>query len=222
MNELGKFRNKEDTFRSDPYDGSRPFRVTDEAITVTLEAQGMSPPSISWPLPSQSIISHSFVGVEKIPIFSATQLDESVFIEIEPRRYKFNVSFVDHMAQFGQYAVLLNKSELIEKLETYANEQHVKVHCGRIRYVSEKTPPPELKTWEEQIEEFVFVKTISEKDERNYHLQNEWRCAITYPQIISSSECHVTIDVGKFEYAVRFDTLDWLKEGILTLEHHAE
>jgi len=208
MNELGSFNSALDTFRGDKYDG---YRIQEGEMTARLEWRGefMAFPLTRLPM--------SFVGANKIPIFSAVQLDESLFGKVSENKYRFRDTIISHMEQFGQYAVWLNKTELMTKIEEYANENNVKIHCGNIRYIDAKNSLPKFYTWEEQIREFIFVKTTS--DERNYQYQNEWRMAITYPQVIPSDKNHIIIDIGKLEYALQIPSFEWLKDGVLNVEY---
>jgi len=207
MNELGKFNDLSDAFRGDEYDG---WRVHEGDMTVRLECDE---DSISFPIKTLPI---SYVGANKVPVFSAVQLDESLFDKVSESMYRFKQAAIDHMEQFGQYAIWLSKTELIKKVEKYADENNVKIHCGNIKYVDISKPLPQVNTWEEQIHEFIFVKTISGK--RDYQHQNEWRVAITYPQVVPNDESHIIIDIGKLEYAKQIPSFRWLKDGVL----HAE
>jgi len=217
MNELKWFNSIPDSFRGDRYDGHRYHKIVDnEPVFLCLEVKGINPSSIKLPLPPKSVIAQSFIGADKIPLFCAVQLDENIVESISPNEYKFKKSVIEHMEQFGNHVVILSKRELMAKMEEYANKNNVKIHAENVRYVNEKSSIPRTDSWEEQIKEFLFVKTVS--PDRAYTLQNEWRMAITYPQVISDNENHKIIHIGELEYAMTLPSIDWLKEGTLKVE----
>ena len=206
MSTLEKHNNTDDSYRGDELDGYRAFSP-ELYHSARLEWGG-----VVLPLPIEGM-KISYVGMNKIPVFSCVQVDSNMLDEILPNKFRFKKSAIEHMAQFGDYAVFLSKTEMITKIENYANKNNVRVHCGNVRYIQENTPIPEVKSWEELIEQFVFAKTVS--DTRKYNLQNEWRIAITYPQVVNDNDKHIVIDIGKMEYAVQIPSIDWLREGTL-------
>ena len=208
MNELGTFNNVTDSFRNDIYDG---YRVQEGDAIARIKWRGES---IRFPITKLPM---SFVGANKIPVFSAVQLSKNILDEITPGQYKFKKIVLDHMEQFGQYAVIINKTELMNKVEEYANRNNVRIHCGNIRYMDSKNPLPKVDSWEEQIHEFIFVKTTS--DGRDYQHQNEWRMAVTYPQVIPEDKNYFQMIVGELEYSIQIPSFEWLRDGVLNVEH---
>ena len=135
-----------DSFRGDPLEG---YRVL-EASSARVEWRG-----VTIPLPPTEY-KFSYVGIQRIPVFSAVQLDEQILEETSEGIFKFKRAFVDHMEQFGKYVVTLCKKELIRKITTYADKNHYHFCYGNVSYVNSSTPPPESDDWKQIVDEYVF------------------------------------------------------------------
>ena len=205
MNELSVFNKIDDSFRGDEYDGMRVIKMSPNTV-AKIEWRGEA---LTLPI---DILSQSHVGINKIPVFNACLLNEKNLQRVTDSTFKFCPIFIKHMEQFGEHVVLLSKSEFAKKMETYVIDNNMYMHNGNIKYVDIETPPPKADTWEDSIREYVFVKTLSEH--RNYDLQNEWRLAITYPQIIPECKSFYVADIGKLQYALQLP-LQAIKEGVL-------
>jgi len=154
MNELRSFNNTSNLFRDDILDGWRALN-SNIYTSARLEWHGES---LSLPVEGLKM---SYDGIGKIPVFSAAQLDERVIQKSPTGKYKFKAEFISHMRQFGDFVVLINKTELMQKLVAFANTQHVRVLCGCVQYVSDNEALPKAETFEDAVKKFVFAKTIS-------------------------------------------------------------
>lgn len=209
INEAGKFITEENNFRGDDYEGSHVVSF-ENTILVQFknEANGET---IQIPLQPKTPIKQSFVGAKKVPIFCAARLNETNFIKIGSDEYKIAEDFISYMEQFGSFAVIFDKRELLNKINKKADILNVPVASGNVQYQNYDNEFKHFENIKEQYEQF-FCKYIS--DDRNYDKQNEWRVLLGDTKLIDNKHDHFELGIGKLKYATQVIETKYLKKGV--------
>ncbi|WP_196594492.1 hypothetical protein [Pectinatus sottacetonis] len=92
----GYFRELEDTYRGDKYDGQKPIDIKLSKISIMKDNKVV--------IPNDKLLNMTFGfnGDDKIPICCASSVDYDI-LNIENNMYKFKEDFINKMAQFGKY-----------------------------------------------------------------------------------------------------------------------
>lgn len=200
MKASGYFRNLpgENAFRGDPYDGKFKINIGDEIAYIETE-DGERIYLNGVPGVKMTSFVQGFEGDDKIPIFCACLLDDSILEKTGETSFRIKRQNVEHLEQFGAYAVFIPLGELVDKLEKY-HEQNPDIF-----FTGKKVSYIDLENSEEEIPE-DRLEAFFRKDTA-YKEQNEWRL-LAYAadhELIEESDAWIC-DVGAFQYAVKIPT----------------
>lgn len=217
INQAGKFITEENNFRGDDCEGSHVFSC-DKPLLVQFTRTDNGE-TIQLPLQAQTPIKLSFEGANKVPVFCASGLNKNNFIKVDSNKYKLDSDYVTYMEQFGKYAVLFSRGELLGKMDSILKEQHISALSGDVHYQEYDKEMKQFENSKEQYEQF-FCKYIS--DDREYDKQNEWRLILCDTKLIDNENDHYELNIGKLKYATPVINTEMLKGGIFSIPEDEE
>ena len=151
-----------------------------------------------------------FQGDDKIPIFCAFLMDESVIEITGEDSFRIASEYLQELAQFGKYIAFIPLGEMLQKLEAY-NDTHPDVAflTGKVSYVDiMKAYTPESDDEDEMGQYGAFFnKDIS------YSNQNEWRIVALGRKgnsLIGQGADHWMLHLEAFQYALGMQMEDLL------------
>ncbi len=232
MKSSGYFRQLEDNYRGDIYDGR--IHVEEEFATVPLQfGDGRVCDTI--------IMTDDVYGLpnnDKIPIFCASLVSAHIVDPISKDRGAFCKEFVKEIRQFGQYAVCFSLDEFIDKAIDYAVKKDFLFQFGKISYISYNDIFPATYNKDHtgiRLGDFygIVYKNFGKKIEGihpfhnanlmlfqknpSYIWQNEWRFVLTNEKndIVSETEDHHIMCLGKLTSAKICRTDDIIDSNIV-------
>lgn len=198
INQAGKFITEENCFRGDDCEGSQVVSFMNPILIQFTRIDNEE--TIKIPLPPQTPIKQSFVGAEKVPVLCASGFNSNNLIKLENNKYQLSSEYLKYMKQFGMYAVLFSRKELLDKIGKVLKEKCISAISGNVHYQEYDTSIKTFATVQERYEQF-FCKYIS--DDRDYYKQNEWRLILCDTALIDKDNDHIVIDIGALQYAVK-------------------
>ena len=198
INEAGKFIKDKNDFRGDEYEGCH---VCSFENTILIEFTEINTGNtIKLPLQPKSPIKQTFEGADKVPVLCASGLNANNTVRLEYNKYQINSEYLAYMKQFGLYAVIFSRKELLDKVSSVLRPKSIPVISGDVHYLEYDKTIKSFNTAKEQYEQF-FCKYIS--DDRDYYKQNEWRLILCDTALIDKDNDHIVIDIGALQYAVK-------------------
>lgn len=176
MNESGYFRKLEDTYRGDKFDGKCLISFHNHKGEF-LEFGPVDSPERRIKIPIENV--HNFtVGFSndnKIPLFCCSQISEAILWQEKETSLRFKEEFVSEMKKFGDYYMLFSKTEFMQSMLKFIEENQLGGKWGSLTYVDLQTEyPVELLNDETRNRYDAFFR----KDQ-SYRWQNEWRILLT-------------------------------------------
>lgn len=144
---------------------------------------------------------------EKIPIFCCSIIDEEILIKKDDCHFDFKEEFIQEMKKWGNTFILINLSELLNKIIKECDNYNITCYANKINYDQDIR----VLSYDEMHYEFnvnpceAFFHKTSE-----YKWQNEFRILLySNEKIISETEDSFTLNVGELNDAViyQFDDL---------------
>lgn len=212
MKESGYFRKLEDTYRGDPVDGKCPIDLEGQ-IGAIESADGER---IEFIIGKDFVF--GFVKDDKIPIFCATLLDETILEmkeKISENKYivAFRPEFKEGIKDFGEYIVLFNLDDFLNKADEYLKKHHIMAKSAKVEYVDI------MKQYNEQMlddkrDQYLpfFKKHIT------YKWQNEWRMVlIDHEHKLIKDDCdYYVMELGEL-YQAQVVGIDFISNDEITL-----
>lgn len=211
INQAGKFITEENNFRGDDCEGSQVVSFEKPVlIQLTRIDNGET---IKLPLLPKTPIKQSFQGANKVPILCASGFNSNNLIKIENNKYQLKQEYLEHMKQFGKYAVMFSRKELLNKIGKVLKGKKITAISDYVYYKEYDTTIKSFSTAIEQYEQF-FCKYVS--DDRNYKKQNEWRMVLCDTSLIDDND-HIVLNIEALEYAIKVN-VENLEGGTFSLQ----
>ena len=230
MKESGYFRRLENGFRGDPYDGRILVQEEYKKVPITYRD------GTTYEVQLMSDDIYGLPNDDKIPIFCATQLDESIIDSISDSMGVFCEEFKREISQFGRYAVCISVDEFLKKSDCYVAEKELCYQFGKITYINyaDIFPPTVYKeNVSRRLQQFSgmiykhsgeiiegYYADTSElslfQKNTSYAWQNEWRFVLKNDKndIIPETQDYHVMSVGKFESGRTCETKDIINATI--------
>lgn len=199
MKESGYYRQLDDDFRGDVFDGKYPVDIEGSRIKVNGRELMEIRPLISY-------MTMGFEHDDKIPTFCSTIIDQDILYKKDNDTYCMKKEVINELIKFGDYAVIFDMREFINKMVQYADCNDFYIRYGKVKYVdSNRKYLLGFKNRKNADQLDVFF----EKDQA-YSLQNEWRVIIIDKDysLIGNDKDYLLIDIGCLESAVVINTMD--------------
>ncbi len=216
INQAGKFITEGNDFRGDDCEGSHV--VSFEKPILIQFTRVDNGESIEIPLLPKTPIKQSFEGASKVPVLCASGFNSNNLIKLEDNKYQLSSEYMEYMKQFGMYAVVFSRKELLDKIGKVLKEQCIPAISGDVQYQAYDTSIKTFATAQEQYEQF-FCKYVS--DSRDYYKQNEWRLILCDTTLINENDDHIVIDIGTLQYAVKANIENFTK-AIMSFHEESE
>lgn len=209
MKESGYFRKLEDCYRGDCYDGRRPIDIGDEIAYLENPETGERLYLNGVPGVQMTNFNVGFEGDDKIPIFCAFMMDADVIEITGEDSFCIKPSYLQELAQFGQYVAFIPLGEMMMKLDEYGKQHRdIAFFTGKVAYMDIMK---EYSADQDDDDELGKYRAFFNKDMK-YAKQNEWRIvALGREKLINETMDHWKVNVGAFQYAVGMEMDDLLK-----------
>lgn len=225
MKESAYFRQLEDTFRGDAFDGQ--IRVIKKIETVPFRFSDGTVADCEM----VSDVSYGLPNGDKIPIFCATMIDSHIVDPVSERTGVFCEEFQHEISQFGRYAVCFSVNEFIDKAyDKILRDQWPQF--GKVAYLNYHDIFP---VGDEESDPGIFYGLIdlysgntienifyNRRDlmlfrkDTSYQWQNEWRFVLRNDRdnIIPENRDYHILSLGKLESARIYELDDILNANI--------
>lgn len=216
INAAKKFILDSNNFRGYEYEGSQVICYSD-TIFMRFE-HPITGDGVELPLTPTTPIKISFEGAKNVPIWCASGFNDNNVKKIDVDKYVMSSEFITHMKQFGKYAVLFSRREVLRKFPPIIKENRWLMLSDDVKYQKFDTCIKQDLTAKEQFEQF-FCKYIS--NDRDYNKQNEWRLIICNTDLIDDDQDHIEVDIGKLKYARKID-VNFLENAVIKFSENLE
>ncbi len=229
MKESGYFRQLENAFRGDPYDGRNNVQEEYRKDTITLRGKTYD----------MQIMSDDVFGIpndDKIPIFCGSLFDEFIIDYTSDSTGVFCEEFRKEIRQFGRYIVCISVQEFVNKSGNHAAKKGYGYQFGKVTYINyaEIFRPAlyedNVNTRLQQFYGMIYKHSggiiegcFSDSSElmlfqKNaaYSAQNEWRFVLKDEEnsVIPETQDYYTMSIGKLKSARIYDIDDILNATI--------
>jgi len=214
MRASGYFNALENDPRKDDKDGKCPIDLKEHNLKFVSD----SGVTLDFAEISDSI-SIGFPGDDKVPIFCAVMLDQNALDITEDVQgnytLRFKKEYAKEILKFGQYAILLNVDEFIEKISAVGSQRDLIFNYGCIKYVDISTYFNPMCATNDTPHHRYFFK------DNSYKRENEWRLVLTNKSCESYSDA-ITIDIGTLSFSQDVFELESFLRGKFQLHKRLE
>jgi len=184
--------------RGDKYEGKRPIAPS------TFEMYDESGKSLFESIPRPSVIMTVSENDDYVPLFCAAMINDKVLYYINNKQKKLKSEFLDATSKFGDYALIFNPIEIINRLVDARKREGNKwgSTTGPIIYRDLKDFSNQQEYKKSYNTTGSFYDTFFVKD-KSYMWQNEWRAIVDGcdAPILTPNENHLKINIGKLDWS---------------------
>lgn len=214
MNESGYFRQLEDGFRGDKYDGKCPITMNSPDWYIEIGPVDNSSEKIRLSYDQIRDFSVGFANDDKIPLFCCSEFSEEILTKPINNVLYFKDEFIREMEQFGEYYIIFYKYDLLQKMYDYVIKNGYGWKTDRVKYKDIKLAYNEtiFENRNRNIYDPFFVKDLS------YKWQNEWRILLKPPanSIIGDNENHHVAQIPPLQW-YHIGTIEELRNNAITI-----
>ena len=171
MKASGYYRNLDDNYRGDPYDGRCP--VDPKLVRIVIEDPGSGESLFLDKEHGAELteLSYGFVGDDRIPMFCMTKLNPDILSFYDDYSYVVTRAYVNEMTKFGDFFTIINAQEFIERINSFNSSNSDKLIGKSVNYYSlEEMTRYSILNSKNKIGFESFFKKLD-----SYRYQNEWR-----------------------------------------------
>ena len=209
MKANGYFRQLENMYRGDPFDGR---------IAVQKPARTIRLPLENGRVIEMESFEETVYGVDHddhIPVFCAVMFDGAIVEPPEPGAAftRFCTPFVRELSQFGRYVVCVDLDEVLETVQLFAWRKGYWCQHSKVHYFDTSSVFASVQDAKEAMACFPFAFF---KKDLSYRWQNEWRCVLrSFDQpLIPEGMDHYMLHAEPFESARIFASEELLSASI--------
>lgn len=190
FNTIKKYREDETKYRGDTLEGKilldpQKFYIWDD-----------NGENIFDKFPSPDQITYGYANDDTL-MFCASILDEKVLCKDKEKTLKLREDFLSEMKKFGDYVLIINPNELMDKLE-------IRYKTGEIQYCKSKP----VTYYDKKIKEKTIKRSLEDDlyfiKNKTYEIQNEWRTIIYGNSINRLDNGAYILEIGPLEYSALF------------------
>lgn len=198
LKESGYFRNLENDYQGDKFDGKRPINLKDKNCKIVIGADD-DPSKMVFYGDEIKDFCLGFPGDDKVPMFCASLVSDSILTKINGTEvFTLTDEFINEVKQFGEHFIIFDYSYFITEIQKYAKENSISFRCNKIEYgdIMNKYSFEDSRYYGFASKD-IYSPFFFKRD--SYRFQNEWRLILYGKELIKQGQDYYSFQIPKMK-----------------------